>query len=237
MKIKNCELPAHLKGRNSAHYEHDTTAYKNKNFTMELNNGKRIYCRAWAGLVENWFAERNEKERKEEEQTMSNKPTKEVVVHTATGDTYLSSMNDLSDFIGKYEGLPRKEKKVEPIVPINTSFFDCGDVCVVTWSDGTTTKVRWNGGAGEEWNENLAITIAFIKKFHGLKMYDMLLDSVDKFDRDEADAAEAKLIAQQEAENERMKKYKKIVKKAARRRRKKVQFEMDVRREMNEEFS
>ncbi len=234
MLIKNCTLPDYLKGQNSKDYLHDTAAYKHKKFTMKLRNGKSMPCWQWAAEVESWFGMKGVK-------SMAN-DISGICMHNVGYPSFemdidMARMNKMMEDIMKSAGtFLTSRKKVPAIVPVNTSFFDCGDICIVTWSDGTTTKVRWSGGADEEWNENLAIAIAFIKKFHGLDMYDMLLDSVDKFQKDEEEAAEAKRKAQEEAEELRAKKYRKAVKKAARRQQKREKFERDVRKELDEEF-
>lgn len=234
MMVRNDSLPAHLQGKNSDGYVHNTTAYATKNFRMSLRTGEKMDCRVWAEKVEQWIKFK-EADKKMQEYT-TNQTIDKLCIHSV-GDRLPQSFYEEMFKDAFYPTGASHAKPSKRIVPVNTTFFDCGDVCIVTWSDGTATKVRFQNGEDEQYNGTLAITIAFIKKFHGLDMYDMLLDSVDKIERDEMNARVKKLEEQIAAEEARVKKYNKAVKKAAKRAAKKARFEADVKAEMNNQYA
>lgn len=208
MKILNKDLPLHLQGQNAAEYVHDTTRYSTANFKMRLRSGKTMDSKDWARMVDDTMA-------------------------SVLGLNTLGMELDRLYNPGTIERKGKNDRR-KSVKPLNTTFYDCGYVCKVTWSDGTITTVKWDGEG--EFSENLAIAIAFIKKTCGLQMYDDLLASVDKFEDDKFEATLKKQALLDEAEEKRAKAYRKAVKAAARRKRKREQFMADVKSEMNNQF-
>lgn len=231
MKINNSQLPEHLMGKNSKEYVHDTARYKTSNFTMRLQNGKSMPCKEWAEQVEDWESMRGERSK----MGIQDFGPDGMSLNSYAVDAVrrFEEMRKTMDCLMATGGFmaPKKRGYVKPL---NTTFYDCGDVCKVTWADGTTTTVKWDGE--DDFNENLAIAIAFIKKTFGLSVYDELLASVDRFEIEEEQARDEKRRILQEQEEKRQRAYRKAVKAAARRKKKRAQFAADVRRELDTEF-
>jgi len=247
MKIRNNQLPMSLQGKNNPTYEHNLDNYRGKRFTMELANGNKMPVHEWLIDVQCWLKANEDKHAALGIQTYNEKGESIMDRHgrelfrmspnvkevTLTGDP-----SELRALLEKLSSSPATTTimaaQVTNVVPVNATFFDYDDICVVEWSDGTKTRVIWDGEGDS--SQELALAIAFIKRFFGLKMYDMLLASVGKRDR-EIEATEIAAEEAREAEEaDRARRYRKAVKNAAKRLRKAAQFAADVENELNNEF-
>lgn len=266
MKIRNDALPSELQGSNKPDYIHDVARYATaSSFIMRLKNGTTMDCQEWAKQVMEWEKERtrmnyNDYFGKQTMKADGTKLTNEVASVNYNGQYEAGKIYAKGDVILYYGAMlvavkdrinvgptsadgdknwavfavGKPKYMTPPVKAVNTTFYDMDDVCKVTWSDGTYTVVKWDGE--DDFNENLAISIAFIKKVFGLKVYDELLDSVDKFEREAEELKEAKRLKLQEEEEKRARAYRKAVKAAVRRRRKRDKFNADVRRELDSEY-
>lgn len=250
MRIRNKFLPRHLETQHSPDYVHDIEMLKTERFMIHLKHKggaevSAMLCSKWAREVEDYFTSTKKLTAEMQKESDMNTPEKNANIN--------SNSNYYFDSLGTINFAGRNIQKMETswgeltrntrlnigaklIVPVNSEFFgEQDEVCIVTWSDGTTTKVCWD--YGDEHSYELALAIAFIKKFHGLKAYDSLLDSVGKTEREKAAAEELRQekLAAEKIEQER--RYAKRVKKAARRYRKREKFRADLQRELNKEFS
>lgn len=259
MKILNGNLPAHLQGQNRKDYEHNLDNYRGKRFTMYLKNGDKMPVEAWTKAVSDWHSKLGIQTHNEKGEVIMdskvmaknaagqwdyvepgelNKLAMTGMTAVITEPTVEEAMRSMDKFLlhmtAGQSVSSRKTKHMNTVVPVNSSFFDDGDICVVTWSDGTKTTVQWDYEG--DYCEELALAIAFIKKFHGLKAYDAMIDSVDKIEREREEAEEARRAALQAEADERARKYNKKVKKAARRVRKQLEFAQAVEEELNNEY-
>jgi len=118
-----------------------------------------------------------------------------------------------------------KARNLAP-TPVDVTFYNNDTVCKVTWEDGTTTVVKWNGISLLD--RETAMAMALIKKTVGLKKIHEMHSVINAFAIFNAKKEAKKVDAILREEDRKAKAYKKRIKNEVRRRNKDVQFQRDV---------